>query len=794
MQDILNNVKYLALRVLDSGKDTVGQNMQKILHPGIFYYFYDGVNITEENIIVKNLVPQDLFRIKPMMKKDIEINLCAIVGENGSGKSSVVDYIIRILNNLAAYILGENYRSPKAEHLHYIPHVFAELYILIEDNIFQIICHGDNIEVQPYTYEGGVKFEKRNTGLKFSGSSTTKEIISEHPELYKEISRLCYTIVVNYSLYAFNPDNYREESTLIRKESKIREIGHQYDSDIILYEAIRKESLESGDDRKIVSSVSWIQGLFHKNDGYQVPIVLNPFRENGNINLRSEYNLAKERLLSLVFKHDSVTSKRLFKTINRKLLIDGFVLKANNYKNKTCANVHKILSNYLPKLTKVGSSTLFAYIKASVIDEFKIPQEQEIALESEAWNYIVTKIIKITFTYSRYAAIRGSLLAITDQLSEDDKHNIREHLLNMWADHSHVTRKLYRTIYYLHFNIIGRKRSFKIETYLKSIWPKVGNNPDTNIFFPPHNADELLPPPIFDIDFLLYDINDIKQKSRIPFSSLSSGEKQVTYTLTSFYYHLMNLDSKHDVGTRVGGKNFKNIIPINKNVTPTNFCFKHVTLIFDEIELYFHPEMQRSFVANLLDGIGQLGLNNIRSIQVMMVTHSPFILSDIPKSNVLFLRKDGCPTREETMRTFGANIHHILKNSFFLQNGTMGLYAQNEINRIVREISFCRFCCQLDSIRKNNQDKNNIQRISLFKSSQMMLGLIPSILYKKDQMSDKEIISSGFELIINNCDYWEKMIDIIEEPIIHETLQRLFNEIKEYVDNKPKSPKSRRVY
>ena len=301
------------------------------------------------------------------------------------------------------------------------------------------------------------------------------------------------------------------------------------------------------------------------------------------------------------------------------------------------------------------------FIKDKVVSDFNIPLQEKIALKDDAWNYIITKIIKITFTYSRYSQIRGTLLSIKDSLSDDDKYNIEKHLSHLWSDHSHITRKLYRTINYLRFNIVGRKRIFIVNDYLKSAQLIINGK----MIYPPYCLDELLPPPIFNVDFLLYDINDIKQKKRIPFSTLSSGEKQVTYTLTSFYYHLMNLNSKHDVAVMGRGYKYKNVVPIKNNVTSTNFKFRHVTIIFDEIELYFHPEMQRTFIANLIDGISQLSLKNIRSIQIMLVTHSPFILSDIPKINVLFLKSDGHASAQEDMKTFGANIHHILKNSFF---------------------------------------------------------------------------------------------------------------------------------
>ena len=605
--------------------------------------------------------------------------------------------------------------------------------------------------------------------------------IHKFKSLHNIIRNLCYTVVVNYSLYAFNPDNYIEESTPINKEIRIRNNGKKFDDDVKLYKDIKAEAKETDDDRILVSATSWLQGLFHKNDGYQTPIVLNPFRKNGGINMRTEYNLAKERLLSLVFMYDLKTGERFFNTINRKLLISGFSLRANTYRNQKIRNVYNTLQGYLKGITKNGCEILFQFIKDKVVSEFNIPLQEKIALKDDAWNYIITKIIKITFTYSRYSQIRGTLLSIKDSLSDDDKYNIEKHLSHLWSDHSHITRKLYRTINYLRFNIVGRKRFFIVNDYLKSAQLIINGK----MIYPPYCLDELLPPPIFDVDFLLYDINDIKQKKRIPFSTLSSGEKQVTYTLTSFYYHLMNLNSKHDVAVMGRGYKYKNVVPIKNNVTSTNFKFRHVTIIFDEIELYFHPEMQRTFIANLIDGISQLSLKNIRSIQIMLVTHSPFILSDIPKINVLFLKSDGHASAQEDMKTFGANIHHILKNSFFLKDGTMGQFAQKEINKIIQEINFCKYSYQLNFTREKYLTGNNLEfekrRIKM--ANYIMLGTLSTELYNED-MDDYSIIQHGIELYDNRYDYWCSMVEIIEEPIIRESLKKQIKEIEKYVDNK----------
>ena len=62
------------------------------------------------------------------------------------------------------------------------------------------------------------------------------------------------------------------------------------------------------------------------------------------------------------------------------------------------------------------------------------------------------------------------------------------------------------------------------------------------------------------------------------------------------------------------------------------------------------------------------------------------MLSDIPKSNVLFL-KDGIPDYKMQENTFGANIHSLLKNGFFLPNLPMGEFAYQKINEIFRKLN-----------------------------------------------------------------------------------------------------------
>ena len=119
--------------------------------------------------------------------------------------------------------------------------------------------------------------------------------------------------------------------------------------------------------------------------------------------------------------------------------------------------------------------------------------------------------------------------------------------------------------------------------------------------------------------------------------------------------------------------------------------YPFLNIILDEIELYYHPEWQKRYVKDLLESISNIpneSINNIEGINITFLTHSPFILSDIPSTNVLKLRK-GIPDEYSPEElTFGANINDVLANEFFLGNGLIGDFAKEKIQEIINYINY----------------------------------------------------------------------------------------------------------
>lgn len=166
-----------------------------------------------------------------------------------------------------------------------------------------------------------------------------------------------------------------------------------------------------------------------------------------------------------------------------------------------------------------------------------------------------------------------------------------------------------------------------------------------------------MPPPIFQTNVLFYHNSSINEYSYL--SDFSSGERQLLNNISSVIYHLRNINSVSNRGL---------------------IKYKYVNLVFEEIELYFHPEYQRKYIDFLIRSIRKEKLKNIFSINICFITHSPYILSDIPSSNILRLNLGEPNKPKEYQETFGSNIHKLLSDDFFLDKGFIGEFAKNRIN------------------------------------------------------------------------------------------------------------------
>lgn len=124
-----------------------------------------------------------------------------------------------------------------------------------------------------------------------------------------------------------------------------------------------------------------------------------------------------------------------------------------------------------------------------------------------------------------------------------------------------------------------------------------------------------------------------------------------------------------------------------------NEIYDEYILLLDEADLGYHPEWKKRFVNSIVKSLPSFFSfpNKQAKIQIIFSTHDPLTLSDIPKQNVVFLDKDsnGLTTiSSQNKETFGANIHDLLADSFFVGDGLIGEFAKEKVLDLIRYLTF----------------------------------------------------------------------------------------------------------
>ncbi len=156
---------------------------------------------------------------------------------------------------------------------------------------------------------------------------------------------------------------------------------------------------------------------------------------------------------------------------------------------------------------------------------------------------------------------------------------------------------------------------------------------------------------------------------------LSTGES----TLISLFSRLFSITKKLPEGYYLIGDGSSRYL---------NEYYKKAIILIDEADLTLHPEWQQKYVKSIVNFIQDIYQEC--QIQIVITTHSPIILSDIPKNNVIFLKaKDNQINVDDNLKhseTFGANITTLFYDSFFMDKGSIGEFAKNKINNIIQTL------------------------------------------------------------------------------------------------------------
>lgn len=110
-----------------------------------------------------------------------------------------------------------------------------------------------------------------------------------------------------------------------------------------------------------------------------------------------------------------------------------------------------------------------------------------------------------------------------------------------------------------------------------------------------------------------------------------------------------------------------------------------ILLIIDEIDAFLHPKWQQDILTHITRWINESKEFTDKKVQLIIATHSPIVLSDIPKDNILYLNESFNVSSRDQL-TFGANINALFYDSFFMEQGSIGDIAKKEIQWAIDNI------------------------------------------------------------------------------------------------------------
>lgn len=737
--------KLLAIRPL-SGTAPV---LLKGLKENLIYSFYNEYKFfSEDNKETGNsdeYAEIESIQYNPIVPVNLygdNINISAIVGQNGSGKSSLME-----LFYYATLISNQDHISIGTKNIKGIEGSCCIEIILLKD--------GENIEIINVSHDS-------------NGTN------------------------INSIFYAVNGDNVSKFNKVDNTVNK--KVAFDFYSNIINYSIYGLNSV----------TLPWLEHIFHKNDGYQLPIVISPFKEHGNYDINNEYLLMQSRaifyskilgfneLIDNVFIEDVHFEIKLNNILKirgeNKLTLDFFkyFLSITGISEES---FNKLIFNediQLFSLDSIKNNMLIASFYESVHEDGILDINKNGLLteidfyKSLVYLYIFKKLYKISLNYKKYRKfhflfseklsfdlyfnnrevsknlrkmdpnmpekiIRGDIFEylmleldlvandVNVSLSDEDLFSIKSAFMGYYEIrliNSPISKEL-NAYEYDEFNILNnieptrqiildlfKGKEFRAYWFMKYVTEL--NNDTSHITFKlnqaknyfkndifqsievdksillnndnefsvkisikndyllNNNGIEAIPLAVFEhsIKVVKTDVKNSQERSKLikdevlnPFlyTSLSSGEQHLMNSMLTIAYHIYNLLSVNEESDLIK--------------------YKNINLIFDELELYLHPEYQRRYISNLINLLNRIGdITSVDKVNynIMMVTHSPFILSDIPSENILKL-ENGVPNTNDSVNSFASNIYDLLKDEFFLKDGAIGAYASNLIKKILEK-------------------------------------------------------------------------------------------------------------
>lgn len=133
---------------------------------------------------------------------------------------------------------------------------------------------------------------------------------------------------------------------------------------------------------------------------------------------------------------------------------------------------------------------------------------------------------------------------------------------------------------------------------------------------------------------------------------------------------------------------------------------ENIYLFIDEADTCLHPDWQYRWVERFVSGLEKINdslknngyISNDLRCQIFLTTHSPFVLSELLRDNVVFLKRNRTESypwgnvvvkdyliEDKPSTFFAGNLFDLLNSGFFVEN-TIGCFAESKIKECISMI------------------------------------------------------------------------------------------------------------
>ncbi|WP_348002284.1 AAA family ATPase [Streptococcus suis] len=685
-----------------------------------------------------DIIHNDVFQIPYV--GDLK-NLSVIVGENGSGKTTIINQILRGGKGKSQIhlIFKQNDKfwtyPDLAQESISIPHCSTHPYIIKFSNAKEFPS-GDI-----YIREGAIDASNYKNIIGFDKNEKII-ILQETINQIKFVEKFKHKIIefVDYTLkgvnVTFEGNKLPNRSNQLLYLDKIEKLKNKIDQDFINRKVVEYFSI-------LINYIIDIEYRDKNHSQIKYEELLNlhlSFRNNKNIqNQYQSIEIDSDRFLPYDY---SICGLRN----------DEFYIQLNDSNIKQLIEIWHTLYiinlyfNYIYK-TKVGRDNKYHEEISTMLKKLEQKLQYNI-------NFSTNEIDELKKQFKQIKEIENGLF----EQSTPRRQSIKKKWNRVWQKIKAPCFRVAKAISYTsYFELTKHGYFVKHKLIPDRVWTKLE---DIGIL-----SSEI--ERLKDIEELLYKLQEINTDFKILSEIVSNiSEISIPGLEESLQFRWIGLSSGELGLLRSFASLYSAKLALQRN-TPRGIDQENFLILLDEVDLGMHPEWQRKWVSTALPIIEKIFDN--KHIQIIITTHSPIFLSDIYKENIIYLSRENTEYENNKFnKTFGQNIYTLYKNSFFL-NRLMGEYAYKSIEDTFEYLNF-----------KINSDSKGIRPESLFK--ELSDNLQKKTAQKIIESIGEPIIANQLKELFNRAFLENK--DEIEE--IKDKIAKLQEQLKQLKEDNSK--------